>query len=52
MRRATLGYQRRCEYDSEHRIPSVNELRALLQGAPSRVDEHPEQGLGRDGGDT
>ena len=48
----SLGYQRRCEYDSEHRIPGVATLRALLQGTPGRVDEHSQQGPERDGDDT
>ncbi len=43
MRRA-LGFQRRCEYDLEHRIPDVAMLRALQEGVPGRVDEHPQQG--------
>ena len=47
-----LGYQRRCEYDSEHRIPGLATLRALLQGAPGCVDQNPEQGSGRDDGGT
>ena len=50
--RRALGFQRRCEYDFEHRIPSVAMLHALQEGVPGRVDEHPQQGPGRDGGGT